>query len=251
MSEHKCKSNYSSLMNTWRCCDPHRFHDIFGVEPQPSLVASDAMGAFYSAGLYDYVKNQEWNAMNQCPCNNNVGCLKCPNGLCPPSSGGGNRRNNGMARHNNNGAGQRRNNNGMARHNNNGAGQRRNNNGMARRNNNGAGQRRNNNGAGQRRNNNGAGQRGKHLVVVGMSWCGYSKKQKEAMGQLKNDLAAHGFTVEYIDEKSNPGKAKELSKKHGITGYPTTVSDDTGGKHSGYSTDAKKIVENVKNSAKK
>lgn len=225
MSEHKCKSNYSSLMNTWRCCDPHRFHDIFGVEPQPSLVASDAMGAFYSAGLYDYVKNQEWNAMNQCPCNNNVGCLKCPNGLCPPSSGGGNRRNNGMARHNNNGAGQRRNNNG--------AGQRRNNNGMA------------------RRNNNGAGQRGKHLVVVGMSWCGYSKKQKEAMGQLKNDLAAHGFTVEYIDEKSHPGKAKELSKKHGITGYPTTVSDDTGGKHSGYSTDAKKIVENVKNSANK
>ena len=59
------------------------------------------------------------------------------------------------------------------------------------------------------------------VVVHGASWCGWSKKMMGEFDDTKKKLAKHGVHAKAVEDKSSEGR--ELAKKHGIDGYPTTL----------------------------
>ena len=95
---------------------------------------------------------------------------------------------------------------------------------------------------------------GKKEVVIlsAISFCGYCKKIHKNLPEIKKELKKIGFDVTYVTDTDNKAKFDKLAKKHGVTGYPSSIVLSDGkvmGKVSGYlPTD--KFVEKVKSHMK-
>lgn len=79
---------------------------------------------------------------------------------------------------------------------------------------------------------NGAGGAGASVVVLAApSWCGWSKKMAAQVPALSSGLEGTGASVRMVDDKSDEGK--QLSKAHGVNGYPATLVFGANGEKKG------------------
>jgi hypothetical protein len=63
----------------------------------------------------------------------------------------------------------------------------------------------------------------KVVVLSADHWCGYSKTMTAQEDEIKQKLEKAGFSVEFVNGSQNKSKLDTLAKKHGVTGFPTTL----------------------------
>jgi len=88
-------------------------------------------------------------------------------------------------------------------------------------------------------------------VLSADGWCGYSKKMTAQESSVKQALNEAGYDCEFVNGSQNKKKLDELSKKHGVRGFPTTLihGKDKVHKVSGY-MQPKQLVEKIKEKIK-
>jgi len=63
----------------------------------------------------------------------------------------------------------------------------------------------------------------KVIVLSADDWCRYSKLMTAQEDEIKQKLEKAGFDVEFVNSSQNKSKLDTLAKKHGVTGFPTTL----------------------------
>ena len=66
------------------------------------------------------------------------------------------------------------------------------------------------------------------IIISADSWCGYSKKIKQILGDIKKLLGDIGVKVTYVSDKDNKSDFDALSKENNVRGYPTMLFNSGG-----------------------